>query len=283
MAMACNDIRIKIVADNTGSTGLVEEHGFSAWIEVSGHTILFDTGQGKALAPNTAAMGCNLEQVDMLVLSHGHYDHSGAVSQVLLRAPTTRVFCHAASFMPRYSIRSGESPRSIAMGLADKEAIINLPANQIQWVTKPLQIIPDVGISGEIPRVHPLEDTGGPFFLDPNGCHPDLIKDDMAMWVNSDRGLIIITGCCHSGLINTVEYIRSVSGVERLFGVIGGLHLVNASQERLETTCAALRKWHPEFVIPCHCTGEDATAFLRDQLGAIVTPGYAGLKLQPMG
>lgn len=281
--MASSDMRIMILVDNNSKGGLIEEHGFSAWIEMSGQTILFDTGQGKALSPNAAMLGCDLEQVDMLVLSHGHYDHGGAVSQVLRIAPATRVFCHAGSFLPRYSIRPGEAPRTISMPQSEIEAILNLPANRIQWITKPLNIIPDVGISGEIPRVHPQEDTGGPFFLDPNGRHPDLIKDDMAMWVNSDRGLIIITGCCHSGLINTVEHIRSVSGVDRVFGVIGGLHLVNASRERLETTCSALRKWNPEFVIPCHCTGEDATAFLYDKLGTIVTPGYAGLELLPMG
>jgi len=281
--MACNDIRIRILVDNKGSAGLVEEHGFSAWIEVSGHRILFDTGQGKALVPNAAMLGCDLERVDMLVLSHGHYDHGGAVSKVLRIAQTTRVFCHAGSFLPRYSIRPGEAPRTISMPLSDIEAILDLPPNRVHWVTAPLQIIPDVGISGAIPRGHLQEDTGGPFFLDPDGRHPDLIKDDMAMWILTDRGLIIITGCCHSGLINTVEHIRSVSGVERVFGVIGGLHLVNASRERLEATCSALRKWNPEIVIPCHCTGEEATAFLYDKLGTIVTPGYAGLELQPMG
>jgi len=280
--MVNNDIRIRIVVDNKGRGGLVEEHGFSVWVEVSGHTILFDTGQGKALLSNASKLGCDLRQVDMLVLSHGHYDHSGAVSQVLQIAPTTRVFCHAASFLPRYSIRTGEAPRTISVSLSDKEAILNLPAKRLHWVTGPLQIIPDVGISGPIPRIHPLEDTGGPFFLDPEGHRPDLIRDDMAMWMQTDRGLLIITGCCHSGLINTVEHIRTISGVERVFGIIGGLHLVNASSERLEATCAAIRKWNPEFIIPCHCTGEKATQFLCDELGAKVTPGYAGLELQPI-
>lgn len=283
MVVARNDIRLRIVVDNRVSAGLAEEHGFSAWIEVPGHTILFDTGQGKTLAPNAAMLGCDLEHVDMLVLSHGHYDHSGAICQVLRSAPITKVFCHVASFLPRYSIRTGEAPRSIAMALSDKEAILDLPANRIHWVTAPLEIIPDVGISGSIPRIHPMEDTGGPFFLDPEGHHPDLIKDDMAMWLNCDRGLIIITGCCHSGLINTVEHIRATSGVKRVFGIIGGLHLLNASSERLEATCAAIRKWNPEFVIPCHCTGENAIAFLCATLGTIVTPGYAGFEFQPMG
>jgi 7,8-dihydropterin-6-yl-methyl-4-(beta-D-ribofuranosyl)aminobenzene 5'-phosphate synthase len=282
MAMACSDIRIRILVDNNVSAGLVEEHGFSALIEVSGHSILFDTGQGKALVPNTAQLSCDLRPVDTLVLSHGHYDHSGAVSQVLQVAPITRVFCHAGSLITRYSIRPGETPRTISMPIPEMKAILDLPAYQVQWLTARRLIFPDVGITGPIPRTHPWEDTGGPFYLDAEGRHPDLIVDDMAMWVNTSRGLIIILGCCHSGLVNTVEHIRSASGVERVFGVIGGLHLVNASRERLAATCSALRTWNPDFVVPCHCTGDEAMAFLRDELGSKVTQGYAGLELQPV-
>ncbi|AJY71381.1 hypothetical protein RW64_18405 [Geobacter sulfurreducens] len=278
--MAVTDLRIRIVVDNKGSDGLCEEHGFSAWIEASGHRILFDTGQGKALVPNSAMLGCDLSRVDTLVLSHGHYDHSGGVSHVMRNNPTIRMYCHAGCILPRYSIRPGEALRAISMALDDQEAIIALPGDQIRWVTAPQQILSGIGVSGPIPRIHPLEDTGGPFFLDPDGHHPDLIEDDTALWIETGRGLIIITGCCHSGLINTVEHIRSVSGVERVRGVIGGLHLQNASRERLEATASALRQWNPEFVIPCHCTGDEATAFLRDEVGTMVTPGYAGLAVK---
>jgi 7,8-dihydropterin-6-yl-methyl-4-(beta-D-ribofuranosyl)aminobenzene 5'-phosphate synthase len=280
--VACNDIRIKILVDNNAGAGLVEEHGFSVWLEVSGHRILFDTGQGKALAPNAIQLECDLSLVDTLVLSHGHYDHGGAVSQVLRMAPASRLFCHAGSFLPRYSIRPGEAPRTISLPLPDTEASLGLPGNRAQWVNEPRQIIPDVGISGPIPRVHTWEDTGGPFFLDQEGHHPDPIKDDMAIWMKTDRGLLIITGCCHSGLVNTVKHIRSVTGVGAVFGIIGGLHLLNASRQRLEATCAALREWNPAFVIPCHCTGEGAIAFLSAELGTLVTPGYAGLDWQPL-
>ena len=160
-----------------------------------------------------------------------------------------------------------------------KEAILTLPSTRVHWVSGPHQIIPDVGISGSIPRQHPLEDTGGPFFFDPQGQRSDPLEDDMALWIATARGLIIITGCCHAGLINTVDHIRAVAGVERLFGVIGGLHLVNAANDRLKATCAALRNWQPEFIIPCHCTGEVATDYLCEELGGTVVPGSAGFEL----
>lgn len=279
--MSVANLRIRILVDNKVNDALCEEHGFSAWIDASDRRILFDTGQGKALAPNAAMLGCDLTRVNILVLSHGHYDHSGTVSHLVRNNPAIQVYCHAGCFVPRYSIRTGEAPRSISMAVADQDAIIALPDDQLRWITAPGQIIPGIGVTGPIPRLNPLEDPGGPFFLDPEGHHPDPIEDDMALWIETDRGLIIITGCCHAGLINTVEHIRSVSGIEKVRGVIGGLHLLNASRERLEATGSALRQWNPEFVIPCHCTGEEAKTFLQDELGTMIIPGYAGLELNP--
>ncbi|HBA73650.1 MAG: hypothetical protein A2X85_16960 [Geobacteraceae bacterium GWF2_54_21] len=276
-------MRIKLLVDNNSKGGLIEEHGFSAWVEIGGCKILFDTGQGKALVPNAAMMGCDLSELDALVLSHGHYDHCGAISQLLKINPEIHVYCHSAALCYRYSIKSGESARDISVPRAELEALLGVPGNRMHWINGAGKIRASVGITGIIDRLHPLEDTGGPFFLDQVRQTPDPIWDDMSIWIKTRKGLIIITGCCHSGLINSVRHIRRVSGVDRIFGVIGGLHLVNASRERLEATCSAIRKWNPDFVIPCHCTGEKAIAFLRDELGTIVTPGYAGLELQPMG
>jgi len=277
--VACTDVHLTIVVDNKSCGGLAEEHGFALWIAVPGHRLLFDTGQGKALIANAAQLGCDLSQVDTLVLSHGHYDHSGALSSVLRSAPSCRVYCHNGAFVPRYSVRPGEAPRTISSAPSDREAIFALSPTQVHWVSEPHQIIPGIGLSGPIPRVHPMEDTGGPFFLDPDGHRPDPLEDDLALWIKTDRGLVIITGCCHAGLINSVDHILSVSGVERVFGIIGGLHLVNASNDRLMATCSALRNWVPEFIIPCHCSGDEASAFLREQLGTMVISGYAGFKL----
>lgn len=277
--MACTDLLIRILVDNQAPAGLVEEHGFAAWIEADGHALLFDTGQGEALAANAAMLGCDLGRIDALVLSHGHYDHGGALAQVLSLAPTARVCCHAGAFVPRYSVRPGEAPRAIAVADTDRAAILSLPPDRIQWIDAPCQLAPGVGLSGPIPRLHPLEDTGGPFFLDPAGNCADPLDDDLALWIETSRGLIVITGCCHAGLINTVEHVRAVSGVDKVYGIIGGLHLLNASGARLAATCSALRGWAPAFVIPCHCTGEEATLALRTELGAAVLPGAAGCEL----
>lgn len=277
--MTGTDLQIKILVDNKAAGDLVEEHGFAVWIETAGRALLFDTGQGVALAANAARLGCDLATIDTLVLSHGHYDHAGTVAPVLRGAATARVYAHAGALVPRYSVRPGEAPRAIAVAEADSEAILRLPPERVHWVDGPCALAPGVFVSGPIPRRHPLEDTGGPFFLDPKGQTADPLDDDLALWIETARGLLILTGCCHAGLINTVAHIRAVSGIDRVCGIVGGLHLVNACGARLVETCAALREWAPAFVVPCHCTGDGAVAALVAALGERVVPGHAGLTL----
>lgn len=281
--MDCQELCIRIVVDNQATDGLVEEHGFAVWIEADGHTVLFDTGQGAALRANLASLGCDPGAIGAVVLSHGHYDHSGALARILPLVPNAHVYCHAGAFAARYSMRPGEAPRAIAVAAADREVVLALPSTRRHRVDEPCRLIPGVHLTGPIPRVHPLEDTGGPFYLDPDGRQADPLDDDLALWIETGEGLIILTGCCHAGLINTVEHVRAVSGIARVRGIIGGLHLLNASGERLAATCAALRGWHPDFVIPCHCTGDGAVAALRAELGERIIPGRAGCELRVNG
>ena len=272
------DLEFRILVDNRSRGELVTEHGFAVWVEAGERVILFDTGQSGALFANAEAMGCDLRRVDMLVLSHGHYDHTGAIRELLALNPSIRVFCHPQALVPsRYSIYPGQAPRQIAMPALQRKALEALAPQQLIQSTGPLQLLPGIGLSGAIPRDHPLEDTGGPFFLDEGGEHPDFIEDDLSMWFRTKQGLIVLTGCCHAGLINTVQHIRDLTGEQRIYGILGGLHLRSASTARLQATCDALIRWHPDFVIASHCTGDEASAFLGDQLEGIVTPGYCGM------
>ena len=182
--MTIRDLRINILVTDRGCAGLVEELGFAVWLDAGGQTILFDTGQGAALAANAAALGCDLPP-RALALSHGHYDHSGAVSQALQHAPSARVCCHPGAFVPRYSVKPDEAPRTIAVAESDREALLALTPGQLRWIEKPQLLAPGIGISGPIPRTHPLEDTGGPFFLDLAGSRPDPLDDDQALWIET--------------------------------------------------------------------------------------------------
>jgi 7,8-dihydropterin-6-yl-methyl-4-(beta-D-ribofuranosyl)aminobenzene 5'-phosphate synthase len=278
--MGIDKVRICILVDNRTQSALIKEHGFSAWIETFGHKILFDTGQGKALIYNSAELGCDLSLADALILSHGHYDHSGGVPYVLKRNPNISIYCHSHAIDTRYVIRDGTLPKDISIPQEAKLAILGLPTEQVCQIAHPERIYPNIGLSGPIPQSHPLENISGPFYLDPEGTRQDPLEDDMAMWIQSDRGLVIITGCCHSGLISTVNHVRRVSGQEKISAIIGGFHLAHTSLQRLEATCQALQEWNVDTIIPCHCTGDEAVALMQNKLGGKVIQGYAGMILK---
>lgn len=269
---------LTVLVDNQAGFGCLAEHGFALWIEHGDGHILLDTGQGTALAENVHALGIDLGRTDALVLSHGHYDHTGAVPMVLGAAPKVRVYCHSGVTEPRYSISGGEA-RDIRMPMFSMRALATLPVERMFWNGGAQSLGDGIGLSGFIPRWTDFEDAGGPFYFDPHGLRSDPVDDDQALWISTDKGLIVCLGCCHAGLINTLTHLREITGESRIRAVIGGLHLGSASRERLEMTAQALRDMQPELLVPCHCTGEGAIAYLRDHLDCPVHTGYSGFRL----
>ena len=268
--------KITILADNRASDGLTSEHGLSLWIEADGKRILFDTGQGSALQHNLPVLGVEIDCADALVLSHGHYDHSGGLSFVLQHARHAQVCCHPASVQPRFSIREGRA-KSIGMPEDSRDAIDTLPPGRLHWVVQPVMLSPRIGITGPIPRTSTFEDTGGPFYLDPEGLRADPINDDLALWIRTSGGVVVCTGCSHSGLVNTLPHVRQLEADGGpVQAILGGFHLQGATRDRLEHTVDALRALAPRLIVPCHCTGETAVALLDEELGERVIPGTAG-------
>lgn len=272
-----NQSAVTILADNQAGDGFIQEHGLSLWIETPGRHILFDTGQGKALEWNARALGVDLSQTDVLVLSHGHYDHTGGVPHVLKQARPIEVYAHPGVIQNRYSIRDGIA-KPVQIPREARAALDQLPARNLHWVTEAVWLDEDIGITGPIPRQTPYEDPGGPFYLDPEGQHADLIEDDLSLWIQTRKGLVICAGCCHAGLVNTLNHIRRLTQHDHIHAVIGGFHLLNANARRLEQTLAALRSFSPEWVVPCHCTGDLAIEALKTAFGGRMTTGHVGAR-----
>lgn len=270
--------QLTLVVDNEAGPGCIAEHGFALWIESGDARILLDTGQGLALAPNAQFLGLDLGRTNVLVLSHGHYDHTGAVSLVLDTAPGVHVYAHPGIAESRYSVLA-DQVRDIRMPRAALRSLSALPPEQMHWTIGPTRLALNLGLSGPIARQTDFEDTGGPFFLDPEGTRPDRLTDDQAVWISTSKGLVICVGCCHSGLVNTIMQVRELSGQDRVYAIVGGLHLGAASPQRLESTVLALGDIQPTLLVPCHCTGAAATAYLRERLDCQVQSGYAGLRL----
>ena len=265
--MGASPIAITILVDNQAGPGLTTEHGFSLWIEADGRHILFDTGQGPALPMNARTLEVDLRQTDMLVLSHGHYDHTGGIPHVLHVAPNAHVYCHPGVVQPRYSLRNG-SPKPAHMPSESMAALDRLPEKNLHWTSEAVRLSENIGLTGPIPRQTTFEDTGGAFFLDPEARHADPIEDDLALWIKTDQGLVVCVGCCHAGIINTLTHVKRLSGVATIRAVIGGLHLLNADSRRLNHTLAAMKTIPIETVVPCHCTGDRATDELEAAMGA---------------
>lgn len=272
------EVQLTVVVDNQASGSLQIEHGFAAWLAVGGECYLLDTGAGSALAANAGALGIDLSCAKALVLSHGHYDHSGGIIDFLASNSDAKLYCGHGAERTRYSCHADVPVRGIGMCEAAVDSLQHLPLERIRVLGKPCLLADGIGVTGPVPRRCAFEDTGGPFYLDPDKQSTDLISDDQAIWLETTAGLVIITGCCHAGLVNTVEYVQQITGVERVHGIVGGLHLLQASSLRMANTVEALRKWAPDFLIPCHCSGEAALKQLQEAFGAnTVLPGYAGL------
>ena len=277
-------VTITILADNAATPPYRAEHGFSALVETrkpdgSASVIHFDTGMG-AVFENVAFAGVDLARVSDVVLSHGHYDHTDALGMFLEKHPDARVHASTEVFRDHYSLRTGTC-RKIALSDGNRVMLSAFPRGQFLAFDK-TALIPGsrMHLAGRIPRVNPLETPSPLLFEDADCTIPDEVPDEIVLWTELSEGLVILTGCCHAGFINTCEYVRADSGVGKINAVIGGFHLANVSEERLAATADYIERTGIARVIPCHCTGDAEIEWLMGRLGSAVAKGECGLAIR---
>ncbi len=266
-------MRVTLLIDNTAAQPeLATEHGLSMWLEADGKHILFDTGASDTFAANAAALGVTLTLTDAVVLSHGHYDHTSGVPR-LFEQVCPPVYMSPGVTRERYARQPEPPHKPIGMPRAVAETLAN---KDIIFTDTPTRITQHVWATGPIPRKTAYEDTGGPFFLDADCEQADLLTDDQALWLETRDGIVVLLGCAHSGLVNTLEYVAELTGCKEFRAVIGGTHLMNATDARLEATLAALERHRVKTLAPCHCTGEGPLHFLAARLPQMFTATGAG-------
>lgn len=272
---------ITLVVDNLAETGLKYEHGLSMFIEHHGKRILFDNGQNsEALFYNAQQLDISLTDLDIIILSHGHYDHGGNLDTLLKTNPNAIFYAHPDCTHTRYSLHPNKAPRTISLTKNVMEALTAFPASQKKFITGVTEIAPGMWLTGEIPRVCEFEDTGGPFFLDKEKIKADPLNDDMSLWIEKDSVLTVVCGCCHSGLINTLTHIKKqLNQAMSIKNLIGGLHLLSANKTRIDATIDYLNKEKITNIYPAHCTGENAMSLLQAKVKSNVQIAKAGLKI----
>jgi len=274
-------VKVTVVVENTSSKdGIIPEHGICFWIETGTTNVIFDTGQGGVLLNNTRILGIHLEQAKAIVLSHGHYDHTGGLKTVLqLSHHNPKVYAHQAAFQPKFACNEYGQSRAIGMPSMNERSVRQL-ASDIVFTTGPMQIFDCLFVTGEIPRVTKFEDSGGPFFLDEGCTKSDPFLDDQALFFESSRGTVVLLGCAHAGVINTLLYIQQLTDGKPIHAVMGGMHLLSASRMRMDSTIEYLNRINPDLLGPAHCTGSAATAELWETFFQKCFPCHGGTSFE---
>ncbi len=261
-------VKITTLSENTAQrAGLLAEHGLSVLIETDDVNILMDTGLSISVCHNADSLGVDLSKIDKIVLSHGHHDHTGGLRQVLGRMrKRVEVIAHPDVLAPKYASREGYEPVYIGMPFERREleslgAVFNL-------TTEPVKLSENITTTGEVPMKTDFEQ------IDPNlkvkdgdEIKPDMLLDDLAIIINNNGELVVILGCAHRGIINTLYLAREITGIKQIAMVIGGCHLIGASEERVWRTIAALRELGVQKLGVSHCTGLPAAVILAHEFG----------------
>lgn len=255
-------LSLTVLVDNTTLTDhyFMGEPGLSFLIETKRKKILFDTGYSDAFLNNAEKIGISLHDLDYIVISHGHRDHTNGLvplASLLTKAKINalpfqvpELIAHSRCFYPR-----PKSPdQNIGSVLSEAEVRWQFKVNLSD---KPLWITENLVFLGEIPRKFSFEwtDPGKrKIVLVDGNTEPDLLLDDSALAFRSNEGIIIITGCSHAGICNITEYAREVCGEKKVVDIIGGLHLLSPKKERIKETGTYLQNLHLKALHACHCT-----------------------------
>lgn len=270
-------LRITTVSENTVAmgVGLKAEHGLGYYIEKEGLRMIFDTGQGLVFEDNMKAMGIDISGISDVVLSHGHYDHAGALKSLVEKNPGISVYAHPEAFNSKYLSFDGIDYHFI--GVPQSASVIESMGARLILSSESVEIAEGIRTTGEIPMIWGFEKIEPIFYRDSgDGKIKDDIPDDQALVIDTEKGLVVVLGCTHRGLINTLTHISEMTGKNKYHAITGGLHLGGAGEDRLRKTADALKAFDIDRLIVGHCTGMNSAVYLYNALPGKVEFGAVG-------
>ncbi len=280
-------ITVTTLVENTaGVPSLYGEWGQSLLVEADGLRILFDTGPSRHILDNAEKLGIDLSTIDKIVISHGHYDHTGGLESVLVlikgsgnRPEGIEVIAHPDIFQEKYFHLKGLVTRDIGMPCARAE--LEALGARFNLSRDPVRLSENIMTTGEVQISVDYEQIDANLHVkDAEDYIPDLLADDLSMVIKTEKGLIILLGCGHRGLINTILHAQKITGVNQIYAVIGGTHLVSASKIQMDETIKALKNFKISKLGVSHCTGLKPGAILANEFSESFFFNSAGTKTE---
>jgi 7,8-dihydropterin-6-yl-methyl-4-(beta-D-ribofuranosyl)aminobenzene 5'-phosphate synthase len=259
--------KITVLCENTawGRMGITGEHGFSALIEHEGKQILFDTGQGMSLARNARVLGISLADIKTVVLSHGHYDHTGGLPAVLYPPRGVEVIAHPDIFAEKFAVRDNAGAKTnVFIGIKYRRRYLEATLGAEFNLKREFgEIARGIYFSGEVPRQTTFEHPDKRLKVRQGGeIVDDPLLDDISLLIETDEGPVILLGCAHAGVVNVMHHFSVQTGHKKFRAVIGGTHLgfMTGAGDQLERSMDAFDTYGVGLVAVSHCTGRQAAA-----------------------